>query len=274
MVNAHALQLKHLSHAWDDQPPLFEIENLNLPQGKHLFIQGPSGCGKSTLLSLLAGVLQVQTGVCDVLGHDMAKLSQVQRDALRGEQIGVIFQQFNLLSYLNVEANTLLPTRLFPSRAVSATKEWGSPRKQAESLASALGLNAHLWKQPVHTLSVGQQQRVAAVRALMGAPKLLIADEPTSALDVSVQARFLELFQDLQSKLKFACLFISHDLAVIDILSHRVAVMQDGLLVEQGERDKILKNPEQPYTRRLIDAVPVPDPRIQAERRAHRIASK
>ncbi len=211
MVNAHALQLKHLSHAWDDQPPLFEIENLNLPQGKHLFIQGPSGCGKSTLLSLLAGVLQVQTGVCDVLGHDMAKLSQVQRDALRGEQIGVIFQQFNLLSYLNVEANTLLPTRLFPSRAVSATKEWGSPRKQAESLASALGLNAHLWKQPVHTLSVGQQQRVAAVRALMGAPKLLIADEPTSALDESNQMEFLDLLLLTAEKQNASVVMVSHN---------------------------------------------------------------
>ena len=89
-----------------------------------------------------------------------------------------------------------------------------------------------------------------------------------------MQARFLELFQDLQTKLKFACLFISHDLAVVDILSHRVAVMQDGFLVEEGDRDKILKNPEKAYTRRLIDAVPVPDPRVQAERRAKRLSSK
>jgi peptide/nickel transport system ATP-binding protein len=125
-----------------------------------------------------------------------------------------------------------------------------------------------------HELSGGQRQRVGIARALALTPDLLIADEPTSALDVSVQARFLELFQDLQSKLKFACLFISHDLAVIDILSHRVAVMQDGLLVEEGDRDAILKNPQKDYTRRLIEAVPVPDPAEQAIRRAARLAAK
>jgi peptide/nickel transport system ATP-binding protein len=99
------------------------------------------------------------------------------------------------------------------------------------------------------------------------APDLLIADEPTSALDVSVQARFLDLLLDLQDKLKFACLFISHDLAVVDILSHRIAVMQNGELVEQGPRDQILKNPQHAYTQRLISAVPVPDPALQKAKR-------
>ena len=102
----------------------------------------------------------------------------------------------------------------------------------------------------------------------------MIADEPTSALDVSVQARFLELLQDLQSKLKFACLFISHDLGVVDILSHRIAVMQNGRLVEVGNRDQILKNPQDPYTQRLLSAVPVPDPAEQKIRREARLASK
>ena len=102
----------------------------------------------------------------------------------------------------------------------------------------------------------------------------MIADEPTSALDVSVQARFLELFQELQEKLKFACLFISHDLAVVDILAHRIAVMQDGVLVEIGDRDDILKTPKNAYTQRLIAAVPVPDPEEQALRRAARLAAK
>jgi peptide/nickel transport system ATP-binding protein len=103
---------------------------------------------------------------------------------------------------------------------------------------------------------------------------LLIADEPTSALDVSVQARFLELLLDLQDKLKFACLFISHDLAVVDILAHRIAVMQDGLLVEVGERDEILKRAKHPYTKRLIAAVPVPNPAEQKKRREARLAGK
>jgi len=146
--------------------------------------------------------------------------------------------------------------------------------KQVEDLLESVELPRSYRNRFPHELSGGQRQRVGIARALALTPSLLIADEPTSALDVSVQARFLELFQDLQAKLKFACLFVSHDLAVIDILAHRVAVMQNGLLVEQGERDAILKNPQEPYTRRLIDAVPVPDPRIQAERRAKRLSLK
>ena len=125
-----------------------------------------------------------------------------------------------------------------------------------------------------HELSGGQRQRVGIARALALTPDLLIADEPTSALDVSVQARFLDLLQELQEKLKFACLFISHDLAVVDILSHRIAVMQDGLLVEEGDRDSILQNPKNDYTRRLISAVPVPDPAEQRIRREARLALK
>jgi putative ABC transport system ATP-binding protein len=211
MMNSYALRLSLLTHAWANQPPLFFIDKLELPQGKHLFIQGPSGCGKSTLLSLLSGVLQVQSGVCEVLGQDMSKLGSVQRDALRGEKIGVIFQQFNLLTYLNVASNALLPTRLFPSRAAAAALEWGSPMNQANSLASALGLNKNLWQQSVHTLSVGQQQRVAAVRALMGAPQLLIADEPTSALDESNQLEFIDLLLKTAERQQASVVMVSHN---------------------------------------------------------------
>jgi putative ABC transport system ATP-binding protein len=200
-----------LTHAWVDRPPLFDIEDLSLPQGQHLFIQGPSGCGKSTLLSLLAGVIQVQSGVCEVLGRDMTKLNQFERDALRGEQIGVIFQQFNLIPYLDVWANVMLPTRLFASREQAARRHWGSAAAQAGPVLAALGLHSDHWHQAVHTLSVGQQQRVAAARALMGHPPLIIADEPTSALDEDNKDEFIRLLMDQARAQGASVVLVSHD---------------------------------------------------------------
>ena len=210
-MSKSAIHLRALTHAWSGQPPLFQIEELTVAQGKHLFIQGPSGCGKSTLLSLLAGVQAVQTGVCQVLGQDMVTLTAVQRDRLRGEHMGVIFQQFNLLSYLDVQANVLMPTRLFPSRAEASSQVWGSPADQAKALAQALGLAEKIWRQPINQLSVGQQQRVAAVRALMGAPELVIADEPTSALDDARQLEFLDLLLHTAEKQNTSVIMVSHN---------------------------------------------------------------
>ena len=142
--------------------------------------------------------------------------------------------------------------------------------KRVEDLLDQVELARHLRNRYPHELSGGQRQRVGVARALALGPKLLIADEPTSALDVSVQARVLNLFQELQRNIGFACLFISHDLAVVEILAQRIAVMQHGKLVEQGERTQILTNPQHPYTQRLLAAVPVPDPDEQTRRRAAR----
>ena len=206
-----ALRLSHLTHAWPGQAPLIDIPQLTLQQGQHLFIQGPSGCGKSTLLSLLAGVQQVQNGTCEVLGQDLAKLSPSQRDRLRGEHMGVIFQQFNLLPFLDAQTNALLPTRLFPSRAKAADLLWGSASKQAQALANTLGLSTSVWAQAVHQLSVGQQQRVAVVRALMGQPRLIIADEPTSALDDARQLEFIDLLLSTAAEQGASVVMVSHN---------------------------------------------------------------
>jgi len=220
----HALQLSQLSHAWGHAPPLFEIAQLALLQGENLFIQGPSGCGKSTLLGMLAGVIPVSHGELEVLGQNMLKLSSVARDRLRGEHMGVIFQQFNLLPYLDVQANVLLPTRLFPSRAKAAAQDWGDAQAQALYLIQTLGLPQSVWQQPVHQLSVGQQQRVAAVRALMGSPRLVIADEPTSALDDANQLEFLDLLLGTARRQAASVVMVSHNAHLAQRFDHVFAM--------------------------------------------------
>jgi peptide/nickel transport system ATP-binding protein len=144
--------------------------------------------------------------------------------------------------------------------------------KMIEELLDKVELPRSYRNRYPHELSGGQRQRVGIARALALNPDILIADEPTSALDVSIQARFLDLLQEIQQELKFACLFISHDIAVVEILAHRIAVMQHGRLVEVGDRDQVLRSPKDAYTQRLLSAVPVPDPAEQKRRREARMA--
>jgi peptide/nickel transport system ATP-binding protein len=146
--------------------------------------------------------------------------------------------------------------------------------KRTEELLDMVELSRAFRNRYPHELSGGQRQRVGIARALALRPKLLVADEPTSALDVSVQARVLELLQEIQREQQFATLFISHDLAVVDFLAHRIAVMHRGRIVEQGTKEQILRNPREDYTKRLIAAVPVPDPGEQRKRREARAALK
>ena len=143
---------------------------------------------------------------------------------------------------------------------------------RVSELLDRVELSRHMRNRYPHELSGGQRQRVGVARALALSPKLLVADEPTSALDVSVQARVLDLFQELQRELGFACIFVTHDLAVIDILADRIAVMKDGRIVEEGTKDQVLRNPRDPYTQRLISAVPLPNPAEQRQRREARLA--
>ncbi len=206
-----ALDLEDLHVGWPGQDELFALATLRLEKGRSLFISGSSGSGKTSLLSVLSGVLVAQRGRCHVLGHDFSALAAPARDQVRGESMGIIFQQFNLLGFMSVLDNVLMPTRLFNRRHDDACRLYGSALNQARRLLEQLGVAQQLWGQAAHQLSVGQQQRVAAARAFMGQPLLVLADEPTSALDDLHRDRFLELLASVGGKSGASLVVVSHD---------------------------------------------------------------
>ncbi len=206
MTTTPMIHVQNLRFAYAGGPTVLDLPELVIEEGEAVFLHGPSGHGKSTLLGLISGVLPLQEGRIQVLGKDLAALSARARDRLRGQGIGYIFQMFNLLPYLTVEENIALPGIIHPSRMEAGA----DAREEARSLARALGLAAHL-NRPVHRLSIGQQQRAAAARALLGKPRLLIADEPTSALDEENAVAFMKLLLDLRKERSTTLLFVSHD---------------------------------------------------------------
>ena len=205
------LAVEALRFAWPGmKAPCIDIEAFRITAGESVFLHGPSGCGKSTLLSLLAGVLVADEGRVTLLGHDWSQLSGAARDRCRVAHVGYIFQQFNLLPYLSVLDNVLLPCRFSRRRASQAARS-GSPREEAEHLLDQMGLDRNLWKRQAMQLSVGQQQRVAAARALIGQPEVVIADEPTSALDEDRREAFLDVLLTACAVNHSALVFVSHD---------------------------------------------------------------
>ncbi len=186
--------------------PRFQVE-----RGERVFLHGASGSGKSTLLSLLGGVMVPQQGRLHVLDTDLTALTSSARDRFRVDHVGLLFQQFNLVPYLSVRENVLLPCRFSQRRCVRALESADSLEQSADRLLNQLGLNLTLARQPVTALSVGQQQRVAAARALMGHPELIIADEPTSALDADRQAEFLDVLLGRCNDEDVTLIFVSHD---------------------------------------------------------------
>ncbi|MDR2033284.1 MAG: ABC transporter ATP-binding protein [Helicobacteraceae bacterium] len=186
--------------------PFFAIE-----RGSRVFIHGASGGGKSTLLSLIAGVLQPQEGEVEVEGVCLNDFSGAKRDSFRGDKIGYIFQQFNLIPYLSVIDNALIPCRLSRVRRDRARESFGDIKEAAKNLLSYLDLAPELWDRQAARLSVGQQQRVAAARALIGSPPILIADEPTSSLDEQRREYFLKLLLKACEESGQSLIFVSHD---------------------------------------------------------------
>lgn len=272
------------SRVGDSAQPLVRIDNLDvvyrngrrqvhavrgvsfdIARGQVLGLVGESGSGKSTIAGTLTGLVPIHSGSVQVDGLEVAGASGRKLRGVRS-QTGIVFQ--NPASSLN------------PRRSVGASI--GQPlqlhtdltnaqrHQRVNELLEAVRLPASMAQRYPHEMSGGQRQRVAIARALALQPKLLIADEPTSALDVSVQAVVLELLANLQQELGFACLFVSHDLAVVEQVASQVVVLRQGQVVEAGKTTQVLSAPSDPYTQALVAAVPVPDPIIQAQRRTKR----
>lgn len=204
------VELARVLFSWPGERFRLSIEAFEVQRGERLLLIGPSGGGKSTLLSLIAGVIVPQRGHVRDLDQELTLMSSAGRDRFRAEHIGVIFQMFNLLPYGSVLDNVLLPLSFAPMRRTRVITE-GSERTEARRLLSALGLSEDLFDGPSTALSVGQQQRVAAARALIGAPEIIIADEPTSALDDAAQERFVTLLFEQLSAAHATLIMVSHD---------------------------------------------------------------
>lgn len=227
------ISLSQLVYAWPGQPPLLRIDALTLEAGQSLFVGGPSGSGKSSLLSLLSGVVLPTAGDCQVLGQSMAALLPVARDRLRADAMGIVFQQFNLLPYLSMMDNVLLPVKVSHRRYEQSCARHGHPVAQARGLFERLGLDALPPSTPVHQLSVGQQQRVAVARAFMGSPALVIADEPTSALDDDNRDAFLELLLGLANAGSTSVVMVSHDRRLADRFDQQLWLVGPPPLAEK-----------------------------------------
>ncbi|GAA1172368.1 ABC transporter ATP-binding protein [Nesterenkonia xinjiangensis] len=234
-------------------------------QGEIMGLVGESGSGKSTVAKAVLGLLDVAEGDLLIRGRNMPTMPAKERKALKKE-IGVVFQDPAASLDPRFPIGDIIVEPMIVHK-VGTSKE---RVRRAEELLDAVRLPSSVVNRYPHELSGGQRQRISIARALVLNPTLLIADEPTSALDVSVQAAVLDMFRELQEQYEFACLFVSHDLAVIDTLAHQVLVMQNGRTVEQGSVDQVLRFPRQDYTQRLLAAAPVPDPISQAERREAR----
>jgi len=224
---AAAIAIRALRFTWPGQDhPALVLESLQVAAGEHVFVSGPSGSGKSTLLAAIGGIIVPQAGQIDVLGQPLHTLSAARRDRFRVDHIGFIFQQFNLLPYLSIIDNVLLPCQFSAYRKERARQQGADLTTVAQGLLAALDLAPALWKRPVTQLSIGQQQRVAAARSLIGRPEIIVADEPTSALDSDRQQAFLDLLQRECAQSGAALVFVSHDQRLAERFDRRIALEQ------------------------------------------------
>ena len=264
----YAIEAEDLSIEYDHRGKKNRVVHdvsFSVAPGEILGLVGESGSGKSTIAKAVLGLLPVAAGSLRIQGEDLATMPTKEQRRLR-RKIGVVFQD----PAASLDPRFPIGDVITEPMVVHGVGDRRSRLARAEELVDAVRLPRSVVNRYPHELSGGQRQRISIARALTLDPEVLIADEPTSALDVSVQAAVLEMFAELQSRYSFACLFVSHDLAVVDMLAHKVLVLKDGRQVEQGPTENVLHDPQAEYTRRLLAAAPVPDPDLQAERRQER----
>lgn len=219
-----AIEVEGMRFSWSSNgDPVLSIEQLQIPSGERVFIEGPSGSGKSTLLSLIAGVITSQQGKIRVNGYHLETLKGAARDRIRADHIGYIYQMFNLIPYLSVLENVTLPCRFSPRRKDRASRRSTGASAEAMRLLHDLGMgDASVIEKPVTDLSVGQQQRIATARALIGRPEIIIADEPTSSLDTHRREAFIQLLFNECVREVTTVVFVSHDTSLENLFDRTI----------------------------------------------------
>lgn len=229
------LKIQDLEFTWPTMTkPLLKIKDLSVYKGEKVFLQGASGSGKTTLLNILGGVLKPQSGSVRLLDEDLSSMSEAKRDRFRGDHLGFVFQMFNLLPYLSAFENVTLPCRFSSHKVSRLGGSWDQVEDEAWRLLSELKLNPDKFKhklssEAVTQFSVGQQQRIATARALMGRPEIVIADEPTSALDAQVRESFLKLLFEECCKYGTTLIFVSHDLSLGSLFDRNIKLSEINL---------------------------------------------
>lgn len=220
------ITITDLIHTWPTQShPTLNIKALHIDKGERVFLHGPSGCGKSTLLGLLAGINALQSGQIKILNTDLSSIKNAHRDRFRADHIGTIFQSFNLLPYLNPLENVTLGCEFSKQRRKRLTEKKTDITTEATRLLKTLGLNDSQLTQHVSKLSIGQQQRVAAARAFIGEPELIIADEPTSSLDEDSRHAFIETLFNQAGDYQASVLFVSHDKSLASLFDRQISLL-------------------------------------------------
>lgn len=217
-----SIEIKDLSFSYNGKDQILSIPNFSVNAGEKVFVYGNSGSGKSTLLNIISGVLGTNNGTLNLLGQDIRSLSTSKRDRFRGDHIGFVFQSFNLIPYLTIYENILLPLKTSKKRSSKITKNL---QAEISRITTHLKIDQFLDKK-VSELSVGQQQRVAVARALIGNPEIIIADEPTSSLDEDVTDSFMKLLLDEHQKNNFTLLFVSHDKRLAKYFDREVSLAE------------------------------------------------